>query len=131
MKNVAAVILINQEKKLLFCLRDNKISIPYPDYWALLGGHLENNETPIKALKRELLEEIEYELRNPLFIGTFNDKVGHKVYMYQDKIDKKIDELILHEGQKLGYFSFEEVLNIKIPPVLKDFLIKNKKKIKI
>lgn len=127
--NIAAGILINDDGQILLYLRDNKKEIPYPNYWTLLGGHIEDNETPIQALKRELVEEIGHEIKNSLFIGTFYDGVGNKVYVYKCKINKEISEINLTEGQRLGYFKFEESLKLKIPKPLKDFLIENKNKI--
>lgn len=126
---VVGGIFINKERKMLFQLRDDKPSIPYPNYWALLGGHLECNETPLEALEREIMEEIEYKIKNPMFIGTFNDGLENLMYVFKLKIDKEVNELKLHEGQKIDYFSFEDLLLIKAPESLKKFLVKHKEKI--
>lgn len=126
---VACVIFINKKKEILLLLRDNKPTIPYPNTWALIGGHLENRETPLEALKRETKEEINYNIKNSIFIGTIDDKAGNLVYIYKSKIDKKIKELKLTEGQKIDFFNFEDSLNLDIPWPLTEFLIKNKDKI--
>jgi len=128
--NVAAVLLINKEKKILLYLRDDKKTIPYPNTWAMLGGHLEESEKQLDALKRELKEEIGIEVENPVFIGEFDDKAGNDVYIYKSKIKYGVEELKLTEGQKLKYFDFEEIMKIKnIPKPLQDFLRDNRKKI--
>ena len=124
----AIAILINKENKFLFYLRDNKDTIPYPGYWSILGGGIEENETFLEALKRELLEEINYEIKNPIFLDSFED-IGKIVHVYKSKIDKDVGELTLTEGQKLGYFTFEEAMELKLPKVLKNFFIQNKDKI--
>lgn len=130
MKNkVAAIIFINNKKEILLYLRDNKSIIPYPNTWALLGGHVEQSETILEALKREVREEIGYEIKNPIFLGTLDDQVGDIVYIYKSKIDKKIDELKLNEGQKLGYFNFEQLVKLKIPEPLKKLIINKKNEI--
>ncbi|MCX6746795.1 MAG: NUDIX domain-containing protein [Candidatus Pacearchaeota archaeon] len=129
MGSVAAVVLMNEQNKLLLYLRDNKPSIDYPDNWALLGGHVEGNETPTEALKRELREEIGHELVNPIFLGCFDDRVGNVCYMYKDKINKKLGEIVLTEGQRLGYFTFEEALRKKIPAPLRDFFMEYKERL--
>ncbi len=127
---VAAAVFVNEKDELLLYLRDNKSSIPYPNFWALLGGHVEENESLLDALKREIKEEIEYEFEEkPIFLGTLDDNVGNDVYVYRIKINKKINELKLNEGQILGFFDFEDVLKLKIPSVLKKFILEKKEKI--
>ncbi len=130
MKNkVACVLLINKNKEILLFLRDNKPTIPYPNTWALIGGHLEAGETPVEALKRETKEEIDYKIENMEFIGMINDRAGSLVYIYKSEINKRADELHLAEGQKLGFFSIEDSMKLDIPFPLREFLIKNKNRI--
>lgn len=130
MKKITAVVLINEKNQFLLYLRDNKKTIPYPNHWSLLGGHVEKNETLLEALKREIKEEIDYNIEKPIFLDCFEDLVyGTLVYVYKSKINKKLSELNLTEGQKLGYFSFEKVIELKLPEILKNFFINNKNKI--
>lgn len=122
MGSVAAVIFLNKKNNLLLYLRDNKPEIPYPNTWALLGGHLENKETPLEALKREIKEEINFDIKNSKFVGTFDDLVGNLVYVYKSNMNRKLSELTLSEGQRLGYFSLNEALKLNMSDVLKTFL---------
>lgn len=126
---VAVIIFVNEHKKILLYLRDNKPSIPDPNFWSILGGHVEKNETPLMALKREIKEEIDYDLKNPEFLGEFDDFYGNRVYTFFEKINKKLDELNLTEGQKLSYFGFDELRWLKMPLPLREFISKNKDKI--
>jgi len=126
---VAAVIFVNDNNEILLFLRDNKPSIPYPNTWALIGGHLEQGETPLEALKRETKEEINYELKNPIFLGLINDKAENVVYIYKSTINEKKENIKLNEGQRLDFFSFEDSLSLNIPYPLKEFLIRNQAKI--
>ena len=66
MINVVAAIIINKEGKILITQRNFKKS--QGGLWEFPGGKINMGETPEEALKRELLEE-------------FNDeiKVGHQV----------------------------------------------------
>ena len=130
-KKTAITFLVNKEDKFLFYLRDNKRTIPYPGRWSLLGGGVEGNETCLEALKREIKEEINYDLNPPIvFLDCFEDLISDAmVYVYKSKIDKKLDELTLTEGQKLGYFDFEEAMGLRLPGILRDFLIKNRERL--
>ncbi len=126
---VAGIIFINNKKEILLYLRDNKPNIPYPNTWAMLGGHVEANETILEALKREIREEIGYFLEKAVFINSFDDGAGNRLYVHKSFIDKNSEELTLTEGQKLGFFSFEDVLKINLPKPFLNFILQNKDKI--
>ena len=130
MKKAVSVILINKEKQFLFHLRDNKKNIPFPNFWSFISGGVEENETLEEALKREVKEEIGCNIKNPIFVGILNiDNFGTLTYIYKAKINKKINEMNLTEGQKIKFFSYNDGINLKLPEILRDFLIKNKDKI--
>jgi 8-oxo-dGTP diphosphatase len=130
LSEVAGVIFFNKKKELLLYLRDDKISIPYPNTWSILGGHLEKDESPIQALRREIKEEIDYNIENPIYLDYFiNKEQLERVYVYKSGIDKEINELILMEGQRLEYLKLEYLVNLEMPGKLKQFILENKEKI--
>lgn len=51
------IILKNMEGEILLLLRDNKSTHVFPKHWTLIGGKVENNETPEMAAQRLLKEE--------------------------------------------------------------------------
>ncbi|MEM9549310.1 MAG: NUDIX domain-containing protein, partial [Bacteroidota bacterium] len=60
-KQGCSIIFFTEDKdqvEFLFFLRDNKDEIPYPNTWDLLGGNLEENESPEDCITREMWEEI-------------------------------------------------------------------------
>lgn len=126
--NVVSCIFINKYRQVLLCLRDNKPEINHPNKWALIGGHIEN-ESIIDALKREVLEEIEYEIKEMTFIGDFEDDVGNIVAVYKSYIDRDVNELHLNEGQKIQFFNFEDAIKLDTPKILKKIFIEYKDKI--
>jgi 8-oxo-dGTP diphosphatase len=126
---VATVIFINNKKEALFYLRDDKPTIPYPNFWSSLGGHVEGDESLLAALKREILEEIEYNLQKTEYLGMIKDNAKNLVYIYKSYIDLPLEKITLNEGQKLNYFSFDQIKSLKLPPPFKKFVLKNKNKI--
>ena len=130
LKNDASLtLLVNNNKKYLFYLRDEKSSIYYPGTWSLLGGTAENDESPQETAIREVKEEIDYDIKLDKFIGSFIDDYDNYINVFKAKIDKRIEEIILTEGQRLKYFDFEMALKINLVPPLKKFLIENKDKV--
>jgi 8-oxo-dGTP diphosphatase len=107
----ASVILVNPKGQVLLYLRDDKREIPYANCWDLLGGNVEVGESAEECIKRELLEEIELDLRKPqLFhVHDMDDRIEHTFWAEHD-LD--IASTRLHEGQRLQWFSGCEILEI-------------------
>ena len=105
-------------------LRDDKPEIAYPNMWDLPGGHVEENETPEECIRREMVEEIETDVsecrRHAVY--DFPDRVEYLFFM---EFNTEPEAITLHEGQKLSWFSYEEVQNLTLAYgfdlVLKDF----------
>ncbi|MGD1700239.1 NUDIX hydrolase [Dapis sp. BLCC M229] len=118
------IILFNSEKKILLVLRDDKDSIPFPNTWNLLGGILENGESPEECIRREIKEEIEIELGNIKFFQKYN-VYEREHYIFWKKIDLELTQIKLNEGQRLAYFSKDELdkyqLAFQCNDILNDF----------
>ncbi|MBC8412881.1 MAG: NUDIX domain-containing protein [Nitrospira sp.] len=127
MKQVAQIILENPRGELLIYKRDNNPDIPYPGHWDLIGGHLEEGETPEQALVREVMEEIGIELAEYTFFKKYDVFVGdvwqNIKYIYTAKIDIPLQDLTLYEGEKLMYVSRAEICNINFANILKDIVL--------
>jgi len=103
------LLIENAEGEILLQLRDNTPAIPYPNCWGTFGGQIEDGETPEQAIRREIKEELDYDLEQPelLHIYSFD---GYDIYMFR-KVDKtiKLDNLIVREGQRAEFFSKEDI----------------------
>jgi 8-oxo-dGTP diphosphatase len=109
----ASMIFINSSEDVLLFLRDDKVSIPFPNRWDLLGGTVEPDETPRQCIVRELKEEIDYTLDKPrLFkVSHLDDRVEY-TYFAVANFDTKT--MPLNEGQRLKWFSKREIESL--PP---------------
>ena len=127
MKAIAAIILENDEGKFLLYLRDNKPDIPFPDHWDLIGGHIEEGETPEEALIREFKEELDLDLKEYTFYRKYECLTGDAYenikYIYYGKINLPIEKVTLLEGVRPQYFSKEEIPNVKFANILKSIVM--------
>ncbi|WP_256386609.1 NUDIX domain-containing protein [Hydrocoleum sp. CS-953] len=101
-------MLFNSNKQILLVLRDDKNYIPFPNTWNLLGGFLENDESPEECIRREIREEIEIELGNINFFQKYNI-YDREHYIFWKQIDLDLTQTKLNEGQRLAYFRKDEL----------------------
>ncbi len=137
-KKIIGVDAIIRDKKGYFLFQKKTMNAPHSaGKLCLFGGGVEKGEenNELKTLKRELIEEIEYEIRDTANISfidyiEYNENYGNLSAIYFiDNIDS--DNLVLHEGEEIVYFeTFDKVLNSNnLREKLLDFLKKNKNKI--
>jgi 8-oxo-dGTP diphosphatase len=127
MKKIAAIILENDKKEFLLALRDNKPGIPFPNHWDLIGGHVEEGETPEEALVREVKEELDIDLTEYSFFGIYECLTGDAYenikYIYTGKINIPIEEVTLLEGERPQYFSREEIPDVNFANIMKSIVL--------
>ena len=129
-----SIIILKRDHKIPLNLRDNKSWINYPDYWGCIGGGIEKGETPLDAIKREIKEEIDCEMKEITEIGKIiikndSDCRDCENIVFLGKIDVDEDSINLKEGKEVRYFDFEEIIKLKIPLQLRSFIVQNKDKI--
>lgn len=127
MKQIAAIILENDKGEILLYLRDNKPDIPFPNHWDLIGGHVEEGETPEEALVREVKEELDIDLTDYTFYKKYECLTGDAYenikYIYSGKINLPIEEVTLLEGVRPQYFSKSEIPNVRFANILKSIVM--------
>lgn len=105
------IILLNNENQVLMYLRDDFAHIPYPNMWSLLGGMLEEGETPKECVIREIEEEIGVIL-DPAQVthhATRDCSFGIEHTFFCSVRDLDIDTLVLTEGQGLRWFGEPDI----------------------
>jgi len=113
----AAVGLIHLDDGRYLCqLRSQLPRIFYPDHWGLFGGGVEPGETAEEALKRELWEELAFEVRDPVYFTEFTfdfpfrglGVVWRRFYLVSLPA-AKLPELRLGEGREMRAFTAREL----------------------
>lgn len=127
MQKIAAIILENDSGEFLLALRDNKSWIPFPNHWDLIGGHVEEGESPEEAVVREYREELGLELKEFSFFREYlclqGDVFENIKYIYHGKINIPVEELTLYEGQYVRYFRKEEIPDVKFANIIKSIVL--------
>lgn len=110
-----SAILLNPKGEVLLQHRDDNPSIRYPGHWALFGGTVEDRESPYDAVRREVREEIGYELTN---FGLFREFVqnGKCEFAFIGEVNAELDELTLTEGQGMDFVSPPKLSKLLIRP---------------
>ena len=116
-KETCSAVIDNGSGKILLQLRDDKSGIDYPGTWSTFGGHLDEGETPLESLKRELLEEIEYEVSDAEYLGV----VSGYIHVFRI-IDTALDasKLVVHEGQMAKFFGVDDLPHIPLHGGVRD-----------
>lgn len=103
----SSILFVNEQRQVLLFLRDDLPHLPYPNTWDVPGGHVEEGETAVQCIVREMKEEMDLDLEGfELFsVKEFSDRIE---YTFWKSADLNIDEISLWEGQYLRWFSEEE-----------------------
>ena len=116
-KRCAAIVLHTPEGKILLQHRSN--DAPHgANKWGCFGGQIEQEETAESAAKRESVEELGYILGNPRqflqqeFVPR-SSGVLIKVFYFAEEYDSS-RELILKEGQGMGWFTTNEAKQLDL-----------------
>lgn len=112
-KPTVALAILYRENQFLLQLRDNIPTIIYPGYWALFGGHIEKGETPEEAVKREIWEEIAYDLHIFHPLGCYEDEVAIR-HVFYGPLTVPLDQLNLQEGWDFALVKPENIFQGQI-----------------
>lgn len=129
MKNSTSIILLTDDKNVVLQHRDDIPNIEYPDFWGLIGGWIEKNETPKEAIQRELEEELYFPHHNEKLridglklIDQRKREKGWVEFIFFGNIKNDIYNIRLKEGQKISSFDFQELQILKIANHHKEYI---------
>ena len=115
--NAAVAILLLEDGRYVMQLRDNIPNIFYPGHWGCFGGAVEPGESPLRALKRELVEELEFTAKRPSRFTRFQydlkrfgrgkiDRIYYEVLVTREEFKR----FVLHEGKAFKAFTGPQLL---------------------
>jgi 8-oxo-dGTP pyrophosphatase MutT (NUDIX family) len=112
---VAAIIRVG-DRGFLMQLRDRRPDIWYPDAWGCFGGAVEPGESQVDALRRELREELELEVRAAVPVSRFEFDLSvsglrrcYRAYYLVEITEPELAGLVLHEGARMAVLSYGEL----------------------
>ncbi|MDO9204074.1 Nudix family hydrolase [Methylotenera sp.] len=127
-KVIEAAVGIIQRENGLVLLAERPLGKPWAGYWEFPGGKIENDEMPLHALKRELLEELGITVKSlyPWLTRSFDYAAK---YNAQGQLEVPAKTVKLHfftvtewEGEPLGLesqaISWQDPENLTVSPML-------------
>ena len=115
--DAVAAILVLDDGRYIMQLRDLLPEIFYPDHWGCFGGAVDNGESPDESLRRELREELEFEVTQARVFTRFEfdlrplgQKRVYRTYYEVPVSSADFSTFVLHEGAQVSAFRAEEIL---------------------
>ena len=118
----SAAFLVTPDGRYLMQLRDAIEGIWFPGHWGLFGGAVDDDETPLAAMHRELDEELGLRDRAVAYFSQVIFDLGdpeagfRRRYFYEVPIqERELEGLVLREGQAMRLFRADELLAANPP----------------
>jgi len=108
-----AVSVIEYKNKILITKRLNKNFLP--GLWEFPGGKIEKNETAIQAIIREVKEETNLTVSNPIFLGNITHKYSHFGVNISFFISFPRSIKSLNLSQEYRWIRMKDILNYPLP----------------
>lgn len=115
-KKPSSKVLIIYDHKLLLLLRDNDPSISDPNKWSLVGGEVNNGESYKQTIVREMNEEIGIAPKETRYLGRIKTQDGNllAIFLVKPTLEEVAKIKIGNEGQKVQFFSLDEIKTINL-----------------
>ena len=110
----AGIIFLNSNNEVLLLLRDDTVDIPFPNMWDIPGGKVEDNETPIETIRREMMEEMSIKDLGEIQLFKISTSENITDYIFWKRLDLITSEIDLQEGQRVEYFNLARIRKAKL-----------------
>jgi 8-oxo-dGTP diphosphatase len=126
----AGIVLVNARGEILLNLRDDNPEINWPNQWDVIGGVVEDGETPDECMVREMMEETgevltDFRAFNAYDVPLLDGGVA-QFHVYSAPLDKPAPELTLGEGQEHRFFAVAQLEALRVvrgtDMVLREFI---------
>jgi len=117
-RTVAIIAFYDEQKRIL--LQDRYGIAKSGEEWSFFGGGIENGETPEQALKREIKEELNYDIVNYKFFKKYQRALPPDYYVTSYFFLAPFPgfgKLEQHEGKGMKLFTLAEIKKLKILPI--------------
>jgi 8-oxo-dGTP pyrophosphatase MutT (NUDIX family) len=116
--DAVAALLVLPDGRYIMQRRDVLPHIFYPDHWGCFGGAVNEGESPLDALKREVHEELEYQVQTAREFVRFDfdfTNIGepkvYRIFFEVQMPESALPHLVLHEGAAIEAVAGAELLS--------------------
>lgn len=112
--------------EILLVKRSKKSS--YPDYWQLVEGKMESDESPEETIKREIMEEAKIRIDNIELKSVYHNEIEAKGLKYLcfrmvfDVVTISNDIELSDEHTDFGWFNKKSIDKLSLLPGTKEIL---------
>lgn len=114
---IAAAILVSEDGRYLFQLRDDKPNLPLRNHWALFGGEVEPGEDGRAAILREVEEELTYTARECAWyheaiyvLPRHHRRVVRKAFYRIPILSADLGTMVQREGADMRLMTLSELV---------------------
>lgn len=124
-REVSTIAFYDEDMRIL--MQDRREISKFGEEWGFFGGSLEEGENPRTALKREIVEELEFNLEDFEFMKSYLDKIPigngllclEHVHLAKFPGFKALNQ---KEGSDMKLFTITEAKKLKTVPIYRQVL---------
>lgn len=128
----STVIITTSDNRILLQERDDNPNIECSGCFSFIAGFVEDNETPLEGIKREMNEEIVHKsnksvkFSNITYLGSnIRYEYNRAEYVFHSKLIDNINNIKITEGKGFKILTIDECLKLtNLAPHHKRFLLK-------